>query len=500
MRVLVTGGTGVVGTAVVTELAGRGHDVRLLARHAERDARRWPDRVEPWPGDVAEAGSLDQAAAGCDAVLHLVAIVEEKPPATTFQRVNVDGTRHLLAEAERAGVKRFVYVSSLGADVGESPYHRSKRAGEALVREYAGDWLIVRPGSVYGPGDEQISLLLRMVRTLPAVPVLGGGDQRFQPVWHLDLAEALVQAVERDDLVGRALDLAGPEVTSQQDLLVRLERITDRHPVRIPLPDFAASLGIKAMELAGVDAPFNESQLTMLQEGNLLASGANNALTTVFDVQATPLDQGLQLLADAQAEQTPRDGVGALKRKRFWADIAGARLDPDQLMEHLRRNFGTMMPGYVGVAVEPGTPDVIDLGETLTLSLPLRGHIQVRVEELEPRRITMVTLAGHPLAGCVRFATAYEGERVRFEVQVFDRAASFVDMVMMRTIGDFMQSHTWDTLVRNAVEASGGDAADGVRHESDTLEGDEAHSVEEWADALVARRQRRTAGAGPSGE
>lgn len=500
MRVLVTGGTGVVGTATVTALVGRGHEVRLLSRHAERDVRRWPRGVEPWPGDVAEAETLRQAADGCDAVLHLVAIVEERPPRATFQRVNVEGTRHLVAEATRAGVRRFVYVSSLGADRGESPYHQSKRAGEEIVRGYPGEWLIVRPGSVYGPGDEQISLLLRLVRTLPAVPTIGGGEQRFQPVWHQDLGEALVEAVERSDLVAQALDLAGPEVTSQRDLLDRLERITDRHPVRIPLPEFATGLGIKALELAGVESPFNESQLTMLQEGNLLEDPAANSLTTVFGVQATSLDRGLQLLADAQAEQTPRDGVGSLKRKRFWADIRGSRLDPDQLIAHLRRQFGAMMPGYVGVAVEPGTPEQLDLGETMTLSLPLRGHIQVRVEELEPRRITMVTLEGHPLAGCVRFTAGYEGEAVRFEVHVYDRAASLIDLVMMRTVGDLMQHHTWDTLVSNVVEASGGEATDGVQHESDRLEGEEARSVEEWADALVARRQRKDDGAGPSGE
>lgn len=500
MRVLVTGGTGVVGTAAVTALVGKGHEVRLLSRHAERDARRWPKGVEPWPGDVAEAGSLHQAADGCDAVLHLVAIVEEKPPKATFQRVNIDGTRNLVAEAARAGVRRFVYVSSLGADRGESHYHRSKLAGEEIVRGYAGDWLVVRPGSVYGPGDEQISLLLRLVRTLPAVPTIGDGEQRFQPVWHQDLAEALVQAVERSDLVAKTLDLAGPEVTCQRDLLDRLSRITDRSPVRIPLPEFATGLGIKALELAGIESPFNESQLTMLQEGNLLEDPAANSLTTVFGVKATSLDAGLRLLADAQAEQTPREGVGSLKRKRFWADIRSSRLDPDALVTHLTRNFGAMMPGYVGVGVEPGTPDVLDVGETMTLSLPLRGHIQVRVEELEPRRITMVTLEGHPLAGCVRFTADYQGEAVRFEVAVYDRAASLIDLVMMRTVGDFMQNHTWETLVRNAVEASGGEAAEGVQHESDTLEGDEARSIEEWADALVARRQRREGGAGESGE
>jgi NADH dehydrogenase len=328
---------------------------------------------------------------------------------------------------------------------------------------------------------------------MPAVPLIGDGDHQFQPIWHEDLGEALARAVERSDLSRQALDIAGPDLTSQDDLLDRLERITARSPMRVPLPEFAASLGIRAMELVGIDSPFSENQLTMLREGIMIGDPARNALTAVLGVTPTPLNRGLELLADAQAEQTPREGIGALQRKRFWADIHRSRLDPDQLITRLRTSFGEMMPGFVGVAVEPGTPEMLDLDETITLSLPLRGHIQVRVAELEDRRITLVTLEGHPLAGLVRFSAAHEGEAVRFEVQVYDRAASLIDLVMMRTLGDLLQSRTWETLVHNIIEASGGEAEDGVQHEGDSLEGDEATSVEEWADALVAKRKREGA-------
>src|SRR5689334_4824962 len=137
MRILVTGGTGVVGDAAVRALVGRGHTVRLLTRHAERDARAWPAGVEPHEGDVTDPGSLAGAADGCDAVLHAVGIVDESPPELTFERVNVDGTRHVVAEAERAGVPHLVYVSSLGADTGRSPYHQSKLAGEQVARGFS---------------------------------------------------------------------------------------------------------------------------------------------------------------------------------------------------------------------------------------------------------------------------------------------------------------------------------------------------------------------------
>ena len=126
MKVLVTGGTGVVGAGTVTELVRRGHSVVLVSRHAEHDARQWPSGVTPWPGDVAKPSSLRGAADGCDVVLHMVGIVDESDDAT-FDAVNVQGTAHMIAEAERAKAGRFIFVSSLGAPTGESDYHKSKR-------------------------------------------------------------------------------------------------------------------------------------------------------------------------------------------------------------------------------------------------------------------------------------------------------------------------------------------------------------------------------------
>src|SRR3954463_6435634 len=109
MKVLVTGGSGVVGLSAITALVARGHFVRLLSRGAGEDAKAWPAGVEAWPGDLRSAASIEGSADGCDAVIHLAAIVSEDPPETTFERVNVDGTRAMLSEATRAGVHRFIY-------------------------------------------------------------------------------------------------------------------------------------------------------------------------------------------------------------------------------------------------------------------------------------------------------------------------------------------------------------------------------------------------------
>ena len=490
MKILVTGGTGVVGTGTVTELLRRGHEVVLASRHAREEARQWPAGVIAHPCDVADAESVRGAAEGCDAVLHITGIVEETPPDATFARVNVDGTRHMITEATRAGVERFVFVSSLGADTGESAYHTSKRDAESIVRTFGAAWTICRPGNVYGPGDEQISVLLRMVRgASPIVPMIGDGEQPFQPLWWEDAATALAIVVERSDLAGHELDLAGGEVTSQNDLINRLSSITGRDIHAVALPEFVASLGAKVMSAVGWDIGFTDDQLQMLREGNIIAAGRTNALTTVLGITPTTLDAGLRALCDLQPEQLPSAGVGTLKRKRFWADITGCPRTPEELFRLFQSHFNDVTPVFVEACAEPDSSADIRDGETLTLSLPMRGHVQVRVAGLEPRRVTLLTLAGHPLAGAVRFLAEQRGDAVRFQVEVYDRAANVLDLIAMRTMGDRLQNHTWAHVVENMVERSGGSAPAGVEQDSESLNDADAALINTWLEQLTLERK-----------
>lgn len=502
MRILVTGGTGVVGTSTVSELLKRGHDVVLLSRHARADARQWPTGVTAREGDVSDPSSIGGAADHCDVVLHMVAIVEETPPELTFARVNVEGTRNMLAEAKRAGASRFVFVSSLGAPSGESDYHRSKRAAETLVKASGLSWTICRPGNVFGPGDEQISLLLRMVRSpSPIVPLIGSGDQPIQPIWHEDLARALASVVERPDLDHRELDLAGAERTSQHDLVRRLSEITGQRTHSLPLPEFMASLGARAVSLVGWDVSLSDDQVQMVSEGNCIPDGAENALTGVLGMTPLPLDEALRCLASSQPEQNPREGIGALKRKTFWADITGTRHNAEKLFTQFCLHFNELTPVFVDAAAESGTAQELEDGATITLALPMRGNVQVRAVGLSERQVTLLTLAGHPLAGAVRFASETHGDAVRFRIEVYDRAANLIDLVAMRTIGDRLQDRTWRHVVENVVAASGGRADDGLQSESRTLSESEAEQIERWLDelSLEQKREENRAATEPSG-
>jgi len=495
MRVLVTGGTGIIGEAAVRALHRRGHHVRVLSRHAGRDQPWWPAGVEGLAGDISDEKSIRGAAGGCEVVLHVAGIAAEQAPRRTFQAVNIDGTRHVVLEAERAGVHRIVYVSSLGADRGQSPYHKSKRVAEDAVRAFSRDWVILRPGAVYGPGDAHLSVLLQMIRSLPVIPTIGDGNQEFQPIWHEDLADALVLALERDDVRCRVLQIAGLERTSQNDLVSRFRAITMRTPMQAPLPEFAASLGLRALDALGINVPFTEAQLDMLVERNVIPTGQVNALSDVFGIVPTGLDDGLRRLANEQPAQLPSGGVGSLRRKRFWVDVRDGRFDADALFEHVRDHLAELLPSTVELKPGANGSTRLDLGRTLTLEIPLRGHVQVRVAEVAERCATLLTVAGHPIAGAVRFVVESRGDAVRFEIQVFDRAASMFDQFLMRAAGEWLQRAAWIALAGNVARAAQGRASE-VQTSEEELDAHEMDVVNRWVTELDVQLSRKSTSSG----
>lgn len=489
MKVLITGGTGVIGAGVIPELLGNGHSVRLLSRRAEDDAKQW-ERVEPFAGNVAEPQSLRGAAGGCDAIIHVAGIATEEPPDLTFARVNVDGTRNIIDEAKRAGVRRFMFISSLGAERGSSEYHKSKFEAEQLVERSQLEWTIVRPGAVYGPSDEVVSTILKMVRSLPAIPVVDNGDQPFQPIWYEDLGRAIGALLTRADAKERTYELAGSELTSMNDLIQRFGEITDRKPLRVPVPSPLVSIGAKVAS-AVIDVPIDDVKLTMLHEHNVLEPSARPLAD--LGVEETPLDHALRILADALPEALAEDGVGSMHHKKFFADIQAARFSAAGLMSYFRENVSDIMP--VEFAAEPGAPSRAFLGATMTGHLPLRGNFQVRVERDDPTRIVFATIEGHPISGIVEFNTeTLKDGGVRFAIDVFSRASNVFDLIALKTLGERAQSANWRTVVQRMIDAGGG-TSDGVHEEVHTLDDEQAAGVERDVRAMVQQRKRDESGA-----
>jgi NADH dehydrogenase len=293
MRVLLTGATGYVGSYVLRELLDRGHTPRCLVRGGAADLAVQEDAVEVAPGDVTEPESLDGAVAGCDAVVHLVGIIEEnRARGVTFERIHVDGTRHVVEAAQNAGVDRFIHMSANGARPDDATaYQRTKWDAEQVVTEADFDhWTIFRPALLFGapdPGRPEFSsrLLADLVRPFPILPVFGDGQYELQPVHVTEVASAFVQALTTDAAHGQTYVAAGPDRLPYTEVLDRIAQgagLAPKSKARVPLP--LARLGVYTAGRVGL-LPISPAQFEMLVEGN---TGDETAFYRDFALSPTP--------------------------------------------------------------------------------------------------------------------------------------------------------------------------------------------------------------------
>ena len=230
-RILVIGGSGFIGTHVVSQLAARGLRVVVPTRHRER-ARHLIvlPTVDVIETRLGSADALDGLISGCDAVINLVGVLHGQPGGpkdpfgVEFRRAHVDLPEAIVQACQRAGVRRLVHVSALGVNddpavSGPSRYLRSKAAGEAHIRQSADlDWTIFRPSVVFGADDAFLNLFASMQRKLPLVP-LARPQAKFQPIWVEDLARAIVNVIDRPTTFGKTYDLVGPQVFTLRELV-----------------------------------------------------------------------------------------------------------------------------------------------------------------------------------------------------------------------------------------------------------------------------------------
>lgn len=264
MRVAVAGGSGFIGRHVVEALRQAGHAVRVLARSVDpRDDREGLEHVAIDLG----AGPLPaELLRGCDAVVNLVGIA--LPRGTNdFSRAHLRVVEHLGEAMRQAGLDRLVHVGVAQAADASGPYAETKRRGEQLARDTGLAVTILRPGLVYGPGDDPLSNLVAMVRAAPVVPVPSGADGPLPAIDVLDVAAAVVATLERPATIGETIDLVGPEQLDLRGLVRRVARSLEL-PVLTPrVPAALARLGAAAMEALRPDPLLSRSQLQMLSRG-----------------------------------------------------------------------------------------------------------------------------------------------------------------------------------------------------------------------------------------
>ena len=239
MKVLVTGASGFVGEEILPQLHRAGHSIRILARHPQ-SARiqniALRQSAEIHPGDVLDATSLQGSLQNIDAVIHLVGIISEIGR-STFENVHIGGTQNMVVAAQAAGVKRFIHMSALGTRLDAAArYHQSKWAAEEIVRGSGLAYTIFRPSIIYGPEDHFVNLFARMAKFSPVLPVMGGGQNKMQPVPVADVATVLSSRLTEPRSIGQTYDLCGQDVLSFDEILDAILQVTGRKRWKLHLP------------------------------------------------------------------------------------------------------------------------------------------------------------------------------------------------------------------------------------------------------------------------
>lgn len=296
---------------MVKALAERGYTVRAAGHSRVREGVIAGANVEQAYADVSDASSWNAALEGVDAVVHLVAIIRERK-GMTFEAVNRQGTVNVATAAKQAGVRAFVHLSAVGAqDTPTYPYLRSKWQGEQALAQSGLPYTILRSSLIFGPGDEFINTLAGLVKGFPIVPVPGDGQARFQPIHVLDIARCLTDALERDDLHGKLLDIGGPEQFTYDQLVDAIAQtlVYQRWKLHVPIPLMRGPVWL--MERLLEKPPATTQQLAMLALDNVAPPGA---VETAFGFKPRPLQGNIDYIKSISFPDAYRIALGFMPK------------------------------------------------------------------------------------------------------------------------------------------------------------------------------------------
>jgi uncharacterized protein YbjT (DUF2867 family) len=276
-RIFITGGAGFVGSAVVEELISRGCAINALTKG--RSLPSLKGDVKSFKGDLFDEKVLDEGMAGCDAVIHLVGIIMEKPAkGITFEKIHHQGTRMAVDAAKRAGIKRYIQMSALGSRPDAvANYHKTKWRAEEYIRASGLDWTIIRPSMIHGPRGEFMKMEAKWAKKAAPpfifMPYFGAGffgtrgAGMLQPVYVKDVARAFADALTNAKTVGQLYEIGGSEKLTwpqMHRLAARAIVGHDRWVLGIPVWYANALASIAPASLL----PFNRDQVIMSQEDN----------------------------------------------------------------------------------------------------------------------------------------------------------------------------------------------------------------------------------------
>ncbi len=276
-RSAVLGGSGFIGRYVVQRLAARGDVIAVGCRRAEGARFLMPQgnvgQIAALNLEIGDEEVLPAFLAGNEALVNCVGILRESGP-QRFDRVHHTGPARLARLAREAGIERFVHISAIGADSrSPSAYARTKAAGEAAVRDAFPTVTILRPSVVFGPEDQFFNRFAAMAMISPVLPLIGGGETRFQPVYVGDVADAVVKCLDDPATAGRTYELGGPKIYSFRELIELLLAEIRRKRLLLDLPFGLAAFQARLMAILP-NPPLTPDQVELLKRDNVVSSGA----------------------------------------------------------------------------------------------------------------------------------------------------------------------------------------------------------------------------------
>ena len=275
--ITIYGGSGFVGRHVVRAIAKTGARMRVAVRRPELACHLQPlggvGQINAVQANVRYPESLLAAAQGADAVINLVGILFPSGK-QTFKSVQDEGARHVAEAARAGGAKALVHVSAIGASRDAlSVYARSKAAGEEAVKEVFPESVILRPSIVFGPEDDFFNRFAALARIAPALPLIGGGKTRLEPVFVGDVAKAVIAALTGKADARAPYELGGPEMLTLREVMQRVLTYTMRKRWLVPEPFWLARLQAAFLQLLP-KPPLTLDQVRLLQTDNVVSDAA----------------------------------------------------------------------------------------------------------------------------------------------------------------------------------------------------------------------------------
>ena len=292
-RIFLTGATGFVGGNILEALGDR--PVRALVRSKREAARIAGSNVELVEGDVTSPESLRGALDGCEAAIHLVAIIAEEGGAT-FDGVIRQGTVNVVAEAKRADIARLVHMSALGTrNDPRYGYFEAKWQAEQAIERSGIPWTIFRPSIIFGPGDGFITTLAKLVRAAPVIPVVGAGKSTFQPVSVREVARSFVRALDDPATAYHVYELGGGKIYTYEELLDAIAyRLGTRKPkVHVPVAAMKLAVGLSSPLPKAIRPPVTSEQLKMLEIDN---ATDRSATAELIGAEPVRLEDGIDYI------------------------------------------------------------------------------------------------------------------------------------------------------------------------------------------------------------